>query len=89
MLTGGGARPRTEVGEEPCGSPAEGHGLAAEEGREGASQLLAHPAAFFFSRSGASAEGATGEEDGGGRPSGPAMAELAIFLRTSLALPAE
>ena len=69
MFTGGGARPRTEVGEEPCGSPAEGHGLAAEEGRGGASQLLAHPAAFFFSRSCASAEGATGEEDGGGRPS--------------------
>ena len=57
-----------EVGEEPHGSPAEGHGLAVEEGRGGAPRLLAHPAAFFSSRSGASAEGAAGEEDGGGRP---------------------
>ena len=57
-----------EVGEEPRGSPAEGHGLAVEEGRGGAPRLLAHPAAFFSSRSGASAEGAAGEEEGGGRP---------------------
>jgi len=32
VLTGGGALPRTEVGEELHGSPAEGHGLTAEGG---------------------------------------------------------
>ena len=31
MLTGGGARPRTEVGEEPCGSPARGMGWGLAE----------------------------------------------------------
>ena len=38
VLTGGGALPRTEVGEELHGSPAEGHGLTAEggQGRGGA-----------------------------------------------------
>jgi len=74
VLTGGGTRLRMKVGEEPRGSPAEGHGL------------LAHPAAFFSSRSGASAEGAVGRKMEEGTP---AMAELAIFLRTSLALPTE
>jgi len=73
VLTGGGARLRMKVGEEPRGSPAEGHGL------------LAHPAAFS-SRSGASAEGAVGRKMEEGTP---AMAELDIFLRTSLALPTE
>ena len=76
-----------EVGEEPRGSPAEGHGLAVEEGRGGAPRLLAHPAAFFSSRSGTSAEGAAGRKTEEGAPA--AMAELAIFLHTSLALPAE
>ena len=71
-----------EVGEEPRGSPAEGHGLAVEEGRGGAPRLLAHPAAFFSSRSGTSAEGAAGRKMEEGAPA--AMAELAIFLRTSL-----
>ena len=77
----------TEVGEEPRGSPAEGHGLAVEEGRGRATRLLAHPAALFSSRSGASAEGAAGRKTEESAPA--AMAELAIFLRTSLALPAE
>ena len=71
-----------EVGEEPRGSPAEGHGLAVEEGRGRATRLLAHPAAFFSSRSGASAEGAAGRKTEESAPA--AMAELAIFLRTSL-----
>ena len=76
-----------EVGEEPRGSPAEGHGLAVEEGRGGAPRLLAHPAAFFSFHSGTSAEGAAGRKTEEGAPA--AMAELAIFLRTSLALPVE
>ena len=64
-----------------------GHGLAVEEGRGGAPRLLAHPAAFFSSRSGTSAEGAAGRKTEESAPA--AMAELAIFLHTSLALPAE
>jgi len=57
-----------EVGEEPRGSPAEGHRLAVEEGRGGAPRLLAHPAAFFSSRSGTSAEGAAGRKTEEGAP---------------------
>ena len=45
-----------------------GTGSPQKEVRGGAARLLAHPAAFFSSRSGASAEGAAGEEDGAGRP---------------------
>ena len=38
-----------------------GTGSPQKEVRGGAARLLAHPAAFFSSRSGASAEGATNE----------------------------
>jgi len=64
-----------------------GTGSPQKEVRGGAARLLAHPAAFFSSRSGASAEGAAGRKTEESAPA--AMAELAIFLHTSLALPAE
>ena len=51
-----------------------GTGSPQKEVRGGAARLLAHPAAFFSSRSGASAEGAAGEEDEGGRPGHGGMA---------------
>ena len=44
-----------------------GTGSPQKEVRGGATRLLAHPAAFFSSRSGTSAEGRR-EEDGGGHP---------------------
>jgi hypothetical protein len=48
--------PRRGAGEGPHGSPAERHRLAVEGGRGGTTQLVVRPAAFFSSRSSASAK---------------------------------